>query len=68
MSTMTINHHHYSTSGFEVTWMYSVTEYLHLNTVSWFFSNVFSSLSVAFSRLLYRCLIIIYAICSSLFI
>ena len=71
MSTMTINHHHSSTSGFEVTWMYSVTEYLHLNTDcshSWFLSNVFSSLSVAFSRLLYRCLIIIYAICSSLYI
>ena len=71
MSTMTINHHHSSTSGFEVTWMYSVTEYLHLNTecsLSWFLSNVFSSLSVAFSRLLYRCLIIKYVICSSLYI
>ena len=39
--------------------MYSVTEYLHLNTdysLTCFLSNVFRSLSVAFSRLLYGCL------------
>ena len=41
--------------------MYSVTENLHLNidcSLSCFLSNVFPSISVAFSRLLYRCLII----------
>ena len=40
--------------------MYSVTEYLHLNTdcsLSWFLLNVYPSISVAFSRLFYRCLI-----------
>ena len=38
---------------------YSVTEYLHVHkycSLSWFLSNVFPSLSVAFSRLIYRCL------------
>ena len=49
-----------STSGFDVTRIYSVTEYLHLNldcSLSWFLSNVFTSISVAFPRLFYRCLI-----------